>query len=411
MRYGWLGLVLLLLSGGADAGRVALVIGNAAYPEAPLATPARDADDLALALAGAGFSVDKLVDANQQQMEQAIEKFTAKLTEDTVAVFYYSGHALEVQGQNYLLPVGKPINSEANVKYQAVNVGLLLDNLKASRKGLNLVILDACRDNPLPRDSKTARRGLSQTTAPSGSLLAYATAPGKVARVGAGRNSIYTAALLQHFKTPDLEVKELLQRVAQDVRRATKDEQQPWFATDYTGKFAFVGDAQDADKLYVAILDLGVQGADPALAKVAKNLLIEALGRTGQFRVFDRSGTLRDIQDEFHLQGSELVDNAVARELKRLHSVEGFVTGELIKVGDEAFIALRLVKTSSEVKAANQTLRGGLGIQVIAQAVPSLVQQLLGAAAPATVLPGKTGHRLTVRANVSGEVVFIRPLA
>ena len=359
--------------------KLALVIGNADYQGAKLGTPVHDADDIAQALIDVGFTVDKFTNVTQQGMEVAIENFTNKLTENSIAVFYYSGHAVEVQGQNYLLPVGKKITKEANVRYDAVNVGRLLDGLKSTNQGLNLVILDACRDNPLEKSSKSGRYGLAQVAAPSGSLIAYATAPGKVALTGGGRNSVYTKALLKHLKTVDLEVSDMLKKIAVDVKTATGGHQTPWTGVGYTGNFAFVGDADDKDKLYIAVLDFNVEGVKKSRGKFAKSLLIQALNRTGKFRTFDRSVTLEYIADEFQLEGSELMDDTVAKRLKRLYSVEGFVSGDLFSGAGEITVSLKLVKTTGEITTANTFFEANLlnAKQLVAH-LPGLAEQLAG---------------------------------
>jgi|GEM_PF-723083 len=403
----------------AAQDKLALVIGNANYIGAKLGTPINDADDMAHQLTQVGFKVDKITDANQRQMEAAMSAFSKKLTPDSIAVFYYSGHAVEVRGQNYLLPVGKKITEEANVKYDAVNVGRLLDSLEATNQGLNLVILDACRDNPLIKGSKSGQYGLSTVTAPNGSLVVFATAPGQVALTGRGRNSLFTKALLKHLKTPDLEVSSMLRRVSAEVKKATGKKQRPWISSDYTGNFAFVGDADDQDKLYVAVLDFDVDGVKQSRGKIAKSMLIRALEKTGKFRAFARDGTLRHIADEFQLEGSDLMEDAVAKKLTRLHSVAGFVAGEIIGDSGEYFVSLKLVKTTGEVKTSDVDFNAArLTASELRLRMPILAAQLAGISArvsptrvvsthPIKAKPLPNTFVLTLRSNVNGDSVRI----
>ncbi|MCP4455788.1 MAG: hypothetical protein GY809_30385, partial [Planctomycetes bacterium] len=179
--------------------------------------------------------------------------------------------------------------------------------------------------------------------------------------------------------------------------------------SDYTGQFAFVGDAGDKDKLYVAVLDFNVSGMDQAWGKVAKSLLVQWLNKTGKFRTFDRSGTVRNIAEEFHLQGSELMEDSVVKQLKRMYSVDGFVAGEIISLGGQYFISLKLVETTSEIKTANLDFSTAqLSPDDLRARMPGLAAQLTGAQevasiAPTRVFSGK--YTLTVRSNVIGDKV------
>ena len=168
--------------------RIALVIGNAKYKEAPLTNPVNDANDMEAVLKSSGFRVIKAIDATQKQMNRAIFEFGELLTHDSVALFYYAGHGLQVRGKNYLIPVDAEIKSESSVRVESVDVDGVLDQLSNSE--LNVVILDACRNNPFERRTNRSlgtAGGLAQMEAPKGSLIAYSTAPGKTAADGEGR--------------------------------------------------------------------------------------------------------------------------------------------------------------------------------------------------------------------------------
>lgn len=217
--------------------KVALVIGNGAYPGVPLKNPANDARDMAAALRTLGFEVIERTNVTQKEMNRAITQFGAKLTAGSVALFFYAGHGIQVKGKNYLLPVDAQIDSEASVRAETVDVDTLLDQLTASP--LNIVILDACRNNPFERRFRGVGGGLAQMEAPKGTLIAYATSPGKVASDGDGKNGLYTQELLKVIRTPGLEVEKAFKRVRANVARTTRDNQIPWESSSLTGDFFF----------------------------------------------------------------------------------------------------------------------------------------------------------------------------
>ena len=220
--------------------RIALVIGNAKYKEGPLSNPVNDANDMEAVLKSSGFRVIKALDATQKQMNRAIFEFGELLTHDSVALFYYAGHGLQVRGKNYLIPVDAEIKSESSVRVESVDVDGVLDQLSNSE--LNVVILDACRNNPFERRTSRslgAAGGLAQMEAPKGSLIAYSTAPGKTAADGEGRNGLYTQALLRYIKEPGLTIEQVFKNVRREVARSTRDAQMPWESSSMTGEFYF----------------------------------------------------------------------------------------------------------------------------------------------------------------------------
>jgi hypothetical protein len=172
-------------------------------------------------------------------MEEAIDGFFHKLRGGGAGLFYYAGHGIQVAGSNYLIPVDARVSSEADVKYNGVNVGLVLGKMQDAGNELNIVILDACRDNPFSRSFRTTSRGLARMDSPRGSFIAYATAPGGVAADGSGRNGIFTKHLLTHLATPGLKVEEVFKRVAIEVDRETRGSQLPWRSSSLIGDFYF----------------------------------------------------------------------------------------------------------------------------------------------------------------------------
>ncbi|PKN09826.1 MAG: hypothetical protein CVU73_02475 [Deltaproteobacteria bacterium HGW-Deltaproteobacteria-8] len=221
--------------------RHALVIGNSAYKSAPLRNPANDARDIAAALKDLGFKVTLLTDASHQKMDAAVREFGLNLRQGGVGLFYYAGHGVQVAGENYLVPVDANIASESDVKFSCLNAGLVLGKMEDAGNSLNVVILDACRNNPFARSFRSAERGLAKMDAPTGSLIAYATAPGSVAGDGTGKNGVYTKHLLQNMRVPGLPITDLFMRVRMGVVAETGKKQVPWESSSLTGYFYFKG--------------------------------------------------------------------------------------------------------------------------------------------------------------------------
>lgn len=220
--------------------RLALVVGNAAYPGSPLENPVNDARAIAISLKELGFNVTALANLSQREFNRAITIFGEQLTPNTVALFYYAGHGMQVRGKNYLIPVDAQIHTEAGVKSEAVDVDTLLEHFQSAGSPLNIVILDACRNNPFERRFRsTVGAGLAQMDAPKGTLVAYATAPGKTALDGEGANGVYTTELLRAVRHPGLKVEDVFKQVRIRVAALTADQQMPWEASSLTGDFYF----------------------------------------------------------------------------------------------------------------------------------------------------------------------------
>ena len=169
--------------------RIALVIGNGAYTKAPpLKNPPNDARDMAATLRTLGFDVTSGINTNQRDMKRLIREFGQKLKTGGSGLFYYAGHGVQSKGRNYLIPIDADIQSEAEVEDAGVDASLVLNYMDDAQNGLNIVILDACRNNPFSRSFRSASTGLAQVDAPTGTLIAYATAPGRVASDGTGQN-------------------------------------------------------------------------------------------------------------------------------------------------------------------------------------------------------------------------------
>jgi len=223
--------------------RIALVIGNANYATATsLPNPANDARAMTDFLDAAGFQVLQAPDLKQSDMLRTVGNFARLVAEkgpDTVALVFYAGHGLQVDGENYLVPVDAAILREQDIPLQAMRLGDLMTALSSVPTKALIVMLDACRNNPFAEVKNTGGRGLAMVDAPSGSLISYATAPGTEARDGDRDNSPYTAAVLKIAREEDLPIEQALKRVRLAVNEATGKQQLPWESSSLTTDFSF----------------------------------------------------------------------------------------------------------------------------------------------------------------------------
>lgn len=229
-----------------ESKRLALVVGNSDYESSPLKNPVNDASDMGKMLKGLGFEVISRLNANQKQMEDAIRQFQGKLTKETMGLFFFAGHGMQVGGVNYLIPIGAKISQESDIKYESVDAGRVLDAMHNAGNPLNIVILDACRDNPFARSYRSGSKGLARMDAPTGTFIAYATAPGDTAADGDGKNGVFTKYMLEYMPTPNLEVDKVLKKVRVSVMRETSKRQVPWQSSSLTGDFYFKGGGEAA---------------------------------------------------------------------------------------------------------------------------------------------------------------------
>jgi uncharacterized caspase-like protein len=238
--------LLCLLGSGAFAAeqRVALVIGNAAYRVDPLDNPVNDARLVASSLKQAGFDVTLAENLDRRGLLGALRAFGERLTDNSVAVLYYAGHGLQLRDRNYLIPVDAEIRSEDEIALAGIDIAFVLGRMSAARSRVNIVILDACRNNPFAGKGSNTAQGLAQMDAPVGTLLAYATAPGKLAADGLGgindKNGLYAQQLARQVLSPGLPVEHVFKRVREAVVRASREAQVPWESSSLQGEFAFV---------------------------------------------------------------------------------------------------------------------------------------------------------------------------
>lgn len=227
---------------GAET-RMALVIGNGGYATASLNNPPNDARLVGDTLESLGFAVSRHVDLDQRALKRAVLEYGNALAEagpDTISVIFYAGHGVQISGRNYLIPVKARIEHERDVPIEAVAADEILQSLAYADTRLNIVILDACRNNPFARSFRSAETGLARMDAPRGTLLAYSTSPGSVAADGDGRYSPYARAIARAMNLPGLSIEEVFKRARIDVMERTAEQQIPWESSSLTGNFSFV---------------------------------------------------------------------------------------------------------------------------------------------------------------------------
>ena len=261
-------IVTILASGAlqAEETRIALVIGNSDYSSGPLPNPANDAKLIGDALTTLGFDVIARRNADQLTMKRAIQEFGSRLEKagpSAFGLFYYAGHGVQLSGRNYLIPTTARIEREGDVEIEAVSADWVIEQMRYARNRLNIVILDACRNNPFTRSMRSVDHGLATMDAPAGILIAYSTAPGAVAADGTGRNSPYTEALTHAIRDMHEPVEQVFKHVRVGVMTATAGKQVPWESSSLTGDFYFAAPNKIAPETSSAL----AAGAVPAQSK------------------------------------------------------------------------------------------------------------------------------------------------
>ncbi len=231
----------LFLSAAQAEKRIALVMGNSAYQNVgELANPANDARLIAKVLRTQNFEVIERLDLTQKKMKRAFTEFTRKLKRagrDTVGFVFYAGHGLQVRGLNYLVPIDARIEVEGDVDIEAISANSLLFGMKEAGNRMNVIIFDACRNNPYRSLFSSGTRGLAQMGSPRGSLVAFSTAPGSVAADGNGKNSPYSVTLAKFLVQPGLGIEQVFKATRQEVFAMTKERQLPWESSSLIGNF------------------------------------------------------------------------------------------------------------------------------------------------------------------------------
>jgi len=221
--------------------KLALIFGNSGYEQSPLRNPRNDAHDMANVLEGLGFEVMLKIDSDRRQMHESIRTFGDRLKKDKgVGLFYYAGHGVQVNGTNYLIPVKSPIEREDEVEFNSINVGSVLAKMQSANNALNIIMLDACRNNPFEGSSRTAlNRGLARIKPPGGSVVMYSAGEGEVASDGDGRNGTFTHHLLAGLNKPGMSLRQLIYETRVAVHQETKGDQLPWVESSLLQDFIF----------------------------------------------------------------------------------------------------------------------------------------------------------------------------
>jgi hypothetical protein len=221
--------------------RLALIIGNADYAFGSLSNPVNDARAMDESLRKVGFEVMTYENLNQKDMKKAIDNFGIKLAGYDVGLFYYAGHGIQTNGFNYLIPVDALLTSYEDIDYDCVQADRILGKMEYAATKVNIIILDACRNNPFERQwsRTTSGKGLAFMDAPSGSLIAYATSPGRTAADGSGANGLYTSILLKYIQRRGLQIEEVFKNVRREVEAQSEGSQIPWESTSLKGQFFF----------------------------------------------------------------------------------------------------------------------------------------------------------------------------
>lgn len=243
-------LLMLLVSADSFAveKRVALVIGNSNYADSPLKNPVNDASDIAEVLTNLGFDVEVATNLSHEEIKEKLQDFGQQLGKADVGFFYYAGHGVQAEGVNYLIPVSADMSDQDAIIKEAISTSSILQKMELAGNGINIVVLDACRNNPLTKSFKSSsNKGLAIIQAPSASFIAYATAPGYVAADGTGENGLYTQYLLKNLETPGQTIEQMFKKVRVSVVQESGGQQVPWENSSLLGEFHFV-ELSESDK-------------------------------------------------------------------------------------------------------------------------------------------------------------------
>lgn len=219
--------------------KVALVVGNKNYSVTPLVNSVNDATDLSALLKQKKFDVITVLDGTKAEMREAVRTFASKIKGGAVGLFYYSGHGVQVDGENYLVPIDANFEYKEEVPDMCVSLKSILAFMETSNNKLNIVILDACRTNAFKSFSRSGEKGMGRVDAPTGTIVAYSTAPGKTASDGTGRNGLYTSKLLKYLNVPGLSIEDIFKQVRIEVSRDSDNRQIPWESNALMADFYF----------------------------------------------------------------------------------------------------------------------------------------------------------------------------
>lgn len=298
------GLAFFLAAGQAAAQRVALLVGNAGYAAAPLLNPHRDVRRMEEALKAVGFKVQVVLDANQNEMKRAVRDFGAKAEGADVAFFYYSGHGVQAGGENFLIPLQARVDKEADYEIETIAANSVLRQISGAKPKAAIVVLDACRDNPFVSSTKSASKGLGRMDAPTGSMIAFATAPNTTA----SDEGYYARVLASQITTPGLELLDVFRNTTSEVRRLSSGKQEPRMSEVSISERIYLAGQDPAARTggvaaaspaaprpassdgQLPVLVLGDFGGDMSNSNAVSRVIRNDLDRSGKFRVKESDG-------------------------------------------------------------------------------------------------------------------------
>jgi len=310
-----------------NENKVALIIGNSNYTHfSPLKNTLHDAEDIQQILKNKGFDVLYLKDGDLESMESMVEKFAAKLRKGGVGFFYYAGHGLEVEGNNYLVPVSANISSKNKVKYKSLPVNMIIDEMEDSHNRLNIIVLDACRNDPFSRGGG----GLGQINNAKGMYIAFATAPGKVASDGgSGRNGLFTKHLIKNISLNNLTLNDVFKKTRASVYTESHEKQLPWTSSSVIGDFYFQLDATPQTSISTSLpLPVGMSTSDrEELARYRQRAHTKEKAELKEFRRQTRAEKRKKEQSE----KVQKVDNTDMKKLLKTAKVYYYGSSTTVK--------------------------------------------------------------------------------
>ncbi len=329
----------------APPKRIALIIGVKSYQFVqPLQNSLNDAHDIAATLKKKGFQIIELYDPRtKREMQDAIRKYFTLLQSRTniAGLVFYSGHGMQVDGSNYLIPTQADPQIKADLDDQCLNMDYIMQAIEQAGNALNIFVLDACRNNPFRGFSRSAEKGLSMVNTPKGSYIVYATKPGSVASDGAERNGLFTSKLLKYINVEGLNIEQVFKRVASDVAVQSNDAQRPWIASDYTGDFFFTpgkGDTLDYNMGQFVLQPLVQNGADNShdgggTSKSAINLQDKIVTHRGD-TIFCKVIELTNQTIKYKLDREDLLNSISENVVKEIK----FSNGRIQKVSEKIVV-------------------------------------------------------------------------
>ncbi len=363
--------LLCFFPANAQESRLALVIGNGNYINSILANPENDARALEIALGSIGFEVMKYENLGQKEMRQAIDDFGNRLNNYDMGLFFFAGHGIQANGFNYLIPVDASLKSESDVEYNCVRADRVLGKMEYARNGVNLVILDACRDNPFERSwTRAAKgRGFAMMSAPVGSVVAFATSPGKTASDGAGENSPYTSGLLEYLSEPGITVIQMFQKVTAFVHNESDGVQLPWVSTSLMGDvYLATGSAIQDNTMAVSHEEAVTSRPDKIPVRPMNDIAIAVLPFKDYTGKSEQDWFVESQQETLITELSKLsqhkslrvirrgsvnemryFDRSVA-EVAKEHDIDFLVEGSVMSLSDSVMLTVHLIQAFPEEK-------------------------------------------------------------